>query len=292
MKDYKNYFSKKMPDIHFGVDIFPKNNLTRGQKLKTHWHEHMQLYYFICGSAVLECNVKRFIVRAEDIVVINSNELHYMESLSDDLQFYVIRVDLPFLFSNQVDLCQTKYLAPLSQNRITLLNLIRDDMEVLNCVVKTIDEYFTKSIGFELAVKSSIYQLIVLLLRGHIQKIITRDEFSSKVNSLKRFDSILTFITEHYTEKISAKILAEKANVTIFYFCRIFKQLTGKTMTNYINELRLEKSLAYLQKNDLNITEVALNCGFEGVNYYSRLFRKHYHMSPTSFRENNRSRVL
>ncbi|SDE14040.1 helix-turn-helix domain-containing protein [Sporomusa acidovorans] len=287
MKDYKDYFYKKMPDVHFGVDIFLKNDLAREQKLKTHWHEHMQMYYFICGSAMLECNMKRFIVRSQDIVVINSNELHYMESLSDDLQFYVIRVDLPFLFSNQVDLCQTKYLAPLSQNRITLRNLIRDDTEVLNCVVKTIDEYSTKRIGFELAVKSSIYQLIVLLLRGHIHKIMSSDEFSSRVNSLKRFDTILKFIAAHYTEKISVKDLAEKANITVFYFCRIFKQLTGKTMTDYINELRLEKSLEYLQSNDLNITEVALNCGFEGVNYYSRLFRKHYHISPTKFRENN-----
>jgi AraC-like DNA-binding protein len=287
MKDYKDYFYKKMPDVHFGVDIFLKTDLASGQKLKMHWHEHMQMYYFICGSAMLECNMKRFIVCSQDIVVINSNELHYMESLSDDLQFYVIRVDLPFLFSNQVDLCQTKYLAPLSQNRITLRNLIRDDTKVLSYITKTIGEYFTKRIGFELAVKASIYQLLVLLLRGHIHKIMSSDEFASKTNSLKRFDSILAFIEVHYTEKISVKDLAEKANITVFYFCRIFKQLTGKTMTDYINELRLEKSLEYLQKDNLNITEIALNCGFEGINYYSRLFRKHYHISPTKFRKNN-----
>ncbi|MEN6411249.1 MAG: AraC family transcriptional regulator [Veillonellales bacterium] len=287
MKNYKDYFYKEMPDIHFGVDIFLKTDLTRGHKIKTHWHEHMQLYYFICGSAMLECNMKRFIVYAKDVVVINSNELHYMESLTDDLEVYVIRVDLPFLFSNQVDLCQTKYVAPLSQNRITLLNLIRNDTDVLKCVEKTIDEYFTKKIGFELAVKSSIYQLIVLLLRGHIHKIMSSEEVSSKVNSLKRFDATLNFIAAHYTEKITAKDLAAKANITVFYFCRIFKQLTGKTLTDYVNELRLEKSLAYLQKDELNITEVALQCGFEGVNYYSRLFRKYYHISPTKFRASN-----
>lgn len=232
----------------------------------------------------------RFSVHARDIVVINSNELHYMESLADDLQFYVIRVDLPFLFSNQVDLCQTKYFAPLSQNRITLRNLIRDDTEVANCVLKTIEEYFSKKIGFELAVKSFIYQLIVLLLRRHIHKIMSGNEFSAKINSLKRFDSIFKFIATHYTEKISVKDLAAKTNITVFYFCRIFKQLTGQTMTDYVNELRLKKSLEYLQKDELNITEVALKCGFESVNYYSRLFRRHYHISPTKFRKNNMER--
>jgi AraC-like DNA-binding protein len=287
MKDYKNYFYKQMPDVHFGVDIFLKTDLRRGKKLKTHWHEHMQIYYFICGSAMLECGIRQFSVCSQDIVVINSNELHYLESLSDDLQFYVIRVDLPFLFSNQVDLCQTKFLVPLSQNRITFRNLIQDDRKVLNCVIKTIAEYSTRKIGFELAVKSSIYQLIVLLLRGHIHKIMSNDEFSSKVNNLKRFDSILQYIAENYTEKIFVKDLAKKVNITVFYFCRIFKQLTGKTTTDYINELRLERSTEYLQTAELNITEVALKCGFEGVNYYSRLFRRHYHISPTKFRVSN-----
>jgi AraC-like DNA-binding protein len=285
MKDYASYFYKKMPDVHFGVDIFLKTDLQRGMTLKMHWHEHMQLYYFISGNAMLECDKKCFNVGSGDIAVINSNELHYLESLSDDLEFYVIRIDLPFLFSNKVDLCQTKYLAPLSQNLITFSNLIEDDDQILDCIVKMFHEYSDRKIGFELQVKSSIYQLIVFLLRGHISKIMTSEELASKVNSLKRFDSILNYLAEHYTEKISVSELAEKGNITVFYFCRIFKQLTGKTMTEYVNQLRLEKSTEYLKKGELNITEIALKCGFEGVNYYSRLFRRYYHVSPTKFRE-------
>jgi AraC-like DNA-binding protein len=116
----------------------------------------------------------------------------------------------------------------------------------------------------------------------------SNEEFSSKISSLKRFEAVLNFIATHYTEKIAAKDLAAQANITVFYFCRLFKQLTGKTPTDYINELRLEKSQEYLQQGELNITEIALLCGFEGVNYYSRLFRKYYHISPTKFRASNK----
>lgn len=287
MKDYTRYFCKQMPDVHFGVDIFLKTGLRRGMTLKLHWHEHMQLYYFIAGNALLECGKNRFHVGAGDITVINSNELHYLESLSGNLEFYVIRIDLPFLFSNQVDLCQTKYLAPLSQNLITFKNLVADDKLITDCVVGMIHEYSEKQTGFELAVKSTIYKLIVLLIREHMGKIMTSEELTSKVNSLKRFDSILKYLADHYTEKISASELAEKGNITVFYFCRIFKQITGKTMTAYVNELRLVKSTEYLKQGDLNITEIALHCGFDGVNYYSRLFRQYYHVSPTTWRKNN-----
>ncbi len=291
MKVDQNYFYKRMPNDHFGVDIFLKSDLHSGMVLRRHWHEHMQLFSIISGSAVLECGGRRFQAEAGDIAVINSNELHYLKSLSDDLRLYVVRVDLPFLFSNQVDLCQTKFLAPLSQNRITFCNLIRNDKQVSECVSEIIQEYSSQDLGYELAVKSSIYQLIVLLLRGHVEKVLSPKGFSAKINGLKRFDAVLQYISAHYTEKISVNKLAEKSNITVYHFCRLFKQITGKTMTDYLNEFRLEKSADYLKKNELNITEIALKCGFDSVNYYSRLFRRHYHVSPTKFRKNSIGKV-
>lgn len=110
---------------------------------------------------------------------------------------------------------------------------------------------------------------------------------TAKANSLKRFDAVLQTIRARYAEKITVNDLAQSAHITVFYFCRIFKQITGKTFTEYLNETRLEKSTEYLKKEDLNITEVALKSGFDSVNFYSRLFRKKYHMSPKTFKKNH-----
>ena len=286
MKRDSDYFRKQMPDEHFGVDIFLKSSLKKGEKLEAHWHEHLQLYYFIAGRAFLRCGSKQFQVGPGHVTVINSNELHYMESRSDDLRFYVIRIDLPFLFSNQTDLCQTKYLVPLSQNLLTFRNLILDDSRVVSCVSELIDEYGSKEIGFELAVKSSVYRLIVLLLRGHAGRIMTNEELAAKQNNLRRFDFILKYLTEHSDETIPVGELAKRANVTVSYFCRLFRQITGQTMTDYRNRIRLEKSVSLLKRGELNVTETALRCGFDDVNYFSRLFRRNYGVSPTEFRKN------
>ncbi len=286
MKRNAAYYCKRMPDEHFGVDIFLKSSLKRGEKLEAHWHEHLQLYYFIAGRAFLRCGSKQFQVGPGHVTVINSNELHYMESLSDDLRFYVIRIDLPFLFSNQTDLCQTKYLVPLSQNLLTFRNLILDDSRIVACISELIREYNSKEIGFELAVKSSVYRLIVLLLRGHVGRIMTNGEFAAKQNSLRRFDSILNYMEEHSDETIPLSELAKQANVTVSYFCRLFRQITGQTTTDYRNRIRLEKSLSLLKEGDLNVTEIALRCGFDDVNYFSRLFRRSYGVSPTQFKKN------
>jgi AraC-like DNA-binding protein len=285
MENPSTYLYREMPDTNFCVEIFLKSDIKRGGNYKRHWHEHLQFYYFVSGRALLECGRNRFYAIPGSIVVINSNELHYLEGLSDDLSCYVIRIDPTFLFSNQVDLLQTKYLAPLTQNRIAFQNLIENDAQMSDCVKRMIHEYFSRKTGFELAIKSSVYQLIVLMLRGHVAKILTKEEFEEKNRILRRFDSVFEMIQEHYTEKISLKELAESVNISACHFCRTFKQMTGKTTTDYVNGVRLEKSAALLEQKDLNITEIAMRCGFDSVNYFSRLFRKYYHISPTAFRE-------
>lgn len=285
MKDLKTYYYKEMPNPNLGIDIFFAEYKNKGRKFNTHWHENMQLYFFTEGNALVECDKERYYVEASSIVVVNSNELHYLENLGDNLKFYTIRFDSSFLFSNQVDLCQTKFLSPMAQNQISFHNLIENDKQVLNCVNTIIEEYFSKRIGYELAVKSFIYQLIVLLLRKYISKFLTRKELTLKVNNLKRFDLIFKYIENNYSKKITTSELSNIVHISTYHFCRIFKQMTGKTPTDYINGIRLEKAADYLNKSDLNITEIALKCGFDSINYFSRLFKKHYNVSPRKFKE-------
>lgn len=276
--------NRKMPDENFCVEIFLKNDIQRGGSYQRHWHEHLQFYYFLSGRAILECGRNRFQTEAGSIVVINSNEPHYIEGLSDDLSSYVIRIDPSFLFSNQVDLLQTKYLTPLTQNRISFQNRIENDPEIADCLKRMIREYFSRQVGFELAVKACVYQLIVLLLRGYVAKIMSREEFEAKARILRRFDAVFQTIQEQYAEKFSLKELAASVNISTCHFCRTFRQMTGRTATEYINGVRLEKAAALLEQSELNITEIAMQCGFDSVNYFSRLFRQSYHEPPTVFR--------
>lgn len=216
--------------------------------------------------------------------IVNSNELHYLESLSDDLQFYTIRIEPAFLFSNQVDLLQAKYLAPIALNRIAFQNLIEYDERILDCITQILREYAEKETGYELAIKASIYQLLVQLLRRYVVKILKESEFKERDRTLKRFEDVFRIIENNYSEKISLKELADSVNISSYHFCRTFKQMTGKTATDYINGVRLEKAVSLLEETSLNITEIALKCGFDSVNYFSRLFKKYYNIPATKFR--------
>lgn len=91
-----------------------------------------------------------------------------------------------------------------------------------------------KDIGYELAVKAHIYNLVVLLLRNHVDELITEKISAYKPYNFKRFHEVFEYIDNNYNKKICAKELSNIAHISTYYFCRIFKQITGRTATEYI----------------------------------------------------------
>lgn len=258
---------------------------TPGIILSSHWHDQIQFFYCARGNAVIRCNSKEFEVSDNDFVIINSKELHYIESVSEGLTLYLIKIDLTFIYSNKADSIQAQFLTPLSQNLILFENVVRNDESLLRCVNRMIHEYFTKEIGFELAIKSQVYDLIVILLRGYIKKIYNESELKSKMLLLQRFKDVIDYIENNFTEKIDLEKLSKIAGFSKGHFCRLFKQITGMSAIDYINNLRINKAFDLLKNSDLNITEIAVSCGFSDSNYFSRIFKNHKKISPMQMKK-------
>src|SRR5580704_5929436 len=70
-----------------------------------------------------------------------------------------------------------------------------------------------------------------------------------------------------------------------FHFHRIFGAISGETLNNFTNRLRLEKAARLLRFSDQNLTDIALDCGFSSSATFSRAFRSGYDISPSQFRK-------
>ncbi len=84
----------------------------------------------------------------------------------------------------------------------------------------------------------------------------------------------------NYNEDITLDNIAKYLNINKSYFCSILKKETGKTFSQLINEIRIEKSKELLAKNDLSILEIALSVGFNNQNYFSSTFKKFNNKNP------------
>lgn len=93
------------------------------------------------------------------------------------------------------------------------------------------------------------------------------------------------FIDSNQSDDIRLAQVAAAVNTSAFYFCKMFKQATGMTFTDYLARLRVEKVKSLLLNPHIRISEAAFQVGFQSLSQFNRVFRKVAGESPTTFRE-------
>jgi AraC-like DNA-binding protein/ligand-binding sensor protein len=92
------------------------------------------------------------------------------------------------------------------------------------------------------------------------------------------------FIAEHQDGEITLGQVAAAVNTSAFYFCKVFKQATGLTFTDYLARLRIEKVKNLLLNPHLRISEAAYATGFQSLSQFNRVFRRVTGETPTAWR--------
>ena len=93
-----------------------------------------------------------------------------------------------------------------------------------------------------------------------------------------------TYIHEHQTEEISLGQVAKAVNMSSYYFCKMFKKVTGINFTDYVARVRIEKSKNLLLNPNLRVSEIAFEVGFQSLTHFNRVFKKILGQSPTEYR--------
>lgn len=93
------------------------------------------------------------------------------------------------------------------------------------------------------------------------------------------------YIEENYEKCITVSEVSRSIGVSLSYLSRIFKEATGNTIINFINEKKVEKAKEYLGRTDMKIYEVAEALGFENTTYFSYFFKKYTGISPKEYKE-------
>ena len=140
---------------------------------------------------------------------------------------------------------------------------------------------------------------------SEIQKFTTRDELNNWTRNIVRWISehlkerenedlnrpivmAREFIKKNYVEKsLSLSMVSEYVGLSENHFSSIFAKQTGKTFTEYVTELRIEKAKTLLRETNLKVYEVAENVGFANAEYFSKIFKKTTRKSPNQFLKSN-----
>ncbi len=92
------------------------------------------------------------------------------------------------------------------------------------------------------------------------------------------------YIEENLTEELPLARVAEAVHTSSFYFCKMFKKVTGLNFTHYVSRVRVERAKTMLQNPNLRVSEIAFEVGFQSLTHFNRVFRQLTGVSPSAFR--------
>ena len=93
------------------------------------------------------------------------------------------------------------------------------------------------------------------------------------------------FITEHQAEELSLGRVAQAANMSGYYFCKMFRRATGLNFTDYLSRVRVEKAKSLLLNPNVRVSEVAFDTGFSSITNFNRTFKQLVGESPSEYRQ-------
>src|SRR5689334_5768490 len=108
------------------------------------------------------------------------------------------------------------------------------------------------------------------------------------LETLQRLGRARDFIDHCYDHPLSLDDISEKACFSRYHFLRLFRQAFNKTPHQYLIERRIEKAKELLGGNELRVTDVCFEVGFQSLGSFSTLFRKCVGQAPVTYRENTR----
>lgn len=221
-----------------------------------HSHPYLELMFFLEGTASIEISGTQLSVSLYDTVVYPANCLH-REDPSPDLKREIIClwVDLPELVLEETLQIQDR------DNRLAALFLSIHEEYHREHPTPFLLEYYLKA-------------LLALVVR-----------YAEEGSAGGKLPRAMQYIHMHYTQRISLDTLAELEHISKSYLARQFKAMTGQTVIEYVNHLRVEMAKHLLVSTNENISDIGYQVGYESPKYFYRMFHRLCGQSPAVFRK-------
>lgn len=117
-------------------------------------------------------------------------------------------------------------------------------------------------------------------------RVLASSSFSNTERSTesRRVQKVKQYINDHYSEPLKLSDLAELVGMSPVSFSRFFRQRTGRTLSDYIIDIRLGYAARMLVDTTKNVSEICYECGFNNLSNFNRTFKSKRHYTPRDFR--------
>lgn len=257
-----------------------------------HYHDAYEILYIISGELYYFIGDRTYQVVSGVLLLINMNEVHRLIN-SNGAEYE--RVTL--LFKKEA----LQSLLPEAED-LDLFDYFRSDSNAVklrgheqNFVEDLFDKIIredtsnstNKSASSELYVRLMLMELLIFIKRkfdnGH------NDYFIESNRTYRQISQIINYIHENYNQRLTLEDISKKFYLSQSHLSRTFKESTGFTFIEYVNNVRMKEACTLLKSSKLTVSEIAELVGFESQTHFGRIFKSIVGVPPLKYRKMNPS---
>ncbi|RHC84301.1 AraC family transcriptional regulator [Blautia obeum] len=257
-----------------------------GKNVPIHWHNDLEINLIREGEAVFQVYQKSYRVRTGEGFLLNRNVPHSCSSPGNEhVRYSTILVRPDFLYGDFGSDVERKCFQPFLQNSaipcIYLTGFDENGKEILQKLNQVEEAFDRKRFCYELKIKGLLCEAFAMILYGHRQEL--TKFVPENLQELERLEKMLNYLNMHFTEVISLQDLADQVHLSREVCCRLFKKMTGKTITGYLEEYRVNKSFSLVQSGQYSMTQITEMVGFSNPSRFASAFRKRFGCNPGEY---------
>ena len=248
-----------------------------------HQHDFYEVYFFISGNVEYSVEGKSYHLNRGDLLLINPLELHQPRIGPDQdayerIVLWINKNYLSRLCTNNTSLSQC--FDNTNPQHTNLLRLSRPQQKYISSKLsELLEESTSEDYGSDLAAEAILTRFLVELNRLTLT--------STKKIEVDKTDSpfipdILSYINQHYCEKISLASIADEFFISKYYLSHAFNSVVGTSVNRYITLKRLINAKQMLSSG-IKPTTAAMHCGFNDYAGFYRAFTAEYGITPKQF---------
>lgn len=271
------YEDKRHGTIDFPFELYCVNKNYPRYEMPFHWHVEYEMIIVKKGRLKLILDGKSFYVNEGESAFISGGVVH--GGIPEECEYYCIVFDLASLFKD-VALC-SKSVAIFLTNADCFTGVYGAERKQSAIMREILYSMQNRDNGYDLNVIGLLWKLLGAFVS---EPVISEGEQINKSQRQKLKD-VLSYIRKNIDKNITLEELAQVSGMSPRYFCRVFKSMTGRTPIEYVNYYRIETASQMLITTGESVTDIALNCGFNDMSYFSKMFKKLKGISPSKFRQ-------
>jgi xylan 1,4-beta-xylosidase len=269
---------------HMGFPI--KEFIHSISQFETHWHKEIEILMVLKGSINMRVGNEQYTLKENDLILINSNEIHNTYKTEEDNVLLAIQINTD---------CYAQCYANL--NRIYIdcksFQCKKEEQEKFNRIrqrlAKIVWELNKKRKGYQLLIGSEIHLLLADLISNFNCTLLEDNTLLCFNKETQRLQNIIRYINENIEGGITLQDVADNQKISIYYLSHFFKQYMGFSFQEYINYIRLDKAVILLTNTEQKITEIAYSSGFPSTKALNTCFKEAYNCTPTEYRQKYRN---